>query len=94
MTTEKNSSGFLKFIAFLDLIVKLLAAGALIGILVILVNLNNRLINITNGDEAVRVLVSMLPNVSPLRVAPTFGQTFDFEMTNGPNNPASFRVDN
>ncbi|KAJ3545344.1 hypothetical protein NM208_g2558 [Fusarium decemcellulare] len=51
MTKESSSSGFMKVIAFFDLLVKMAAAGALIGILVLLVQINGHIKDIASGEE-------------------------------------------
>ncbi|UZP45373.1 hypothetical protein NXS19_013185 [Fusarium pseudograminearum] len=55
MTAEKSSSGFVKFCAFIDAIAKLLIAGALIGILVVLVKLHASIDNNIKGRESFSV---------------------------------------
>ncbi|KAF4998431.1 hypothetical protein FGRMN_3167 [Fusarium graminum] len=89
MTTETKSSGFLKFIAFLDLVVKLAATGALIGILVMLVKFDGKFSKILNGREFLQVRISD----SPIRVASAYASQFQVEMTNNRNNPVWFRAD-
>ncbi|KAF4986150.1 hypothetical protein FDECE_16105 [Fusarium decemcellulare] len=66
MTKESSSSGFMKVIAFFDLLVKMAAAGALIGILVLLVQINGHIKDIASGEEVVRV--SLLDS-TPINVA-------------------------
>ncbi|EGU82044.1 hypothetical protein FOXB_07447 [Fusarium oxysporum f. sp. conglutinans Fo5176] len=90
-TAEKSSSGFLKVIAFFDLIVKLAATGALIGILVLLVQFNNNIDKLFNGSRSLPVRVS---DAAPLRIMPGYSGTFDVRMTNNANDPVWFKVDN
>ncbi|KAF4339227.1 hypothetical protein FBEOM_6847 [Fusarium beomiforme] len=91
MTAEKQSSSFLKVIAFFDLIVKLAATGALIGILIMLVQFNNNFKKLFNGDRSLPVRLS---DAAPLQVRPAYGSYFDVQMTNNANNPVWFKVDN
>ncbi|KAF9766218.1 hypothetical protein IL306_001400 [Fusarium sp. DS 682] len=91
MTTEKQSSGFLKVIAFFDLLVKLAATGALIGILIMLVQFNNNFKKLFNGDRSLPIRIS---DGAPLRVAPAYASSFDVHMTNNAKNPVWFKVDN
>jgi hypothetical protein len=67
-------SGGSKVIGFLDLIVKLLATGALIGILVILYMLNDNLSKLVNGDDFLRVVISQ--GGTPWNVATTVSNSF------------------
>ncbi|KAF4958018.1 hypothetical protein FGADI_2703 [Fusarium gaditjirri] len=90
-TTEKSSSGFLKVIAFFDLVVKLAATGALIGILVLLVQFNSNINKLFNGSRSLPVRVS---DAAPLRIMPGYSGTFDVRMTNNANDPVWFKVDN
>ncbi|KAH7212311.1 hypothetical protein DER44DRAFT_808122 [Fusarium oxysporum] len=90
-TAEKSSSGFLKVIAFFDLVVKLAATGALIGILVLLVQFNNNIDKLFNGSRSLPVRVS---DAAPLRIMPGYSGTFDVRMTNNANDPVWFKVDN
>lgn len=90
MTTEKQSSGFLKFIAFLDLVVKLAATGALFGILVLLMQLNNKFESMLDGSEALRIRVS---DAAPLQIIPAYTSQFQVQMTNNQNNPVWFKAD-
>lgn len=90
-TAEKSSSGFLKVIAFFDLVVKLAAAGALIGILVLLVQFNNNIDKLFNGSRSLPVRVS---DAAPLRIMPGYSGTFDVRMTNNAADPVWFKVDN
>ncbi|KAF5677333.1 hypothetical protein FHETE_1845 [Fusarium heterosporum] len=89
MTTETKSSGLLKFIAFLDLVVKLAATGALIGILVMLVKFDGKFNKILNGREFLQVRISD----SPTRITSAYASQFQVEMTNNRNNPVWFRAD-
>jgi ABC-type transport system involved in cytochrome c biogenesis permease subunit len=88
---EKSSSSFLKVIAFFDLVVKLAATGALIGILVLLVQFNNNIDKLFNGSRSLPVRVS---DAAPLRIMPGYSGTFDVRMTNNANDPVWFKVDN
>ncbi|KAF5980393.1 hypothetical protein FBULB1_5240 [Fusarium bulbicola] len=90
-TAEKSSSGFLKVIAFFDLVVKLAATGALIGILVLLVQFNSNFEKLFNGSKSLPVRVS---DAAPLRIMPGYSGTFDVRMTNSASNPVWFKVDN
>ncbi|KAM0330665.1 hypothetical protein ACHAQA_003617 [Verticillium albo-atrum] len=59
MTTDApRSSGGSRFLAFLDLIVKLAATGALIGILVLLLKINENLTKVIVGDNTINVGVA------------------------------------
>ncbi|KAH7363360.1 phosphoenolpyruvate phosphomutase [Plectosphaerella cucumerina] len=69
-----QGSGGSKVIGFLDLIVKLLATGALIGILVILYMLNDNLSKLVNGDDFLRVVISQ--GGTPWNVATTVSNSF------------------
>ncbi|KAM0355209.1 hypothetical protein ACHAPU_001075 [Fusarium lateritium] len=89
MTTENKSSGFLKFIAFLDLVVKLAATGALIGILVMLVKFNGKFDKILNGREIFQIRISDFP----IRILPAYTSQFQVQMTNNANNPVWFHAD-
>ncbi|KAF4456763.1 hypothetical protein F53441_1199 [Fusarium austroafricanum] len=91
MATEKQSSGFLKFIAFLDLFVKLAMAGALIGILVVMVQFNSKFEKFMNGDKSFPIRVS---EGTPLRIVPGYASAFDVHMTNNANNPVWFKTNN
>ncbi|KAF5553813.1 hypothetical protein FMEXI_2247 [Fusarium mexicanum] len=90
-TAEKSSSGFLKVIAFFDLVIKLAATGALIGILVLLVQFNSNFEKLFNGSKSLPVRVS---DAAPLRIMPGYSGTFDVRMTNSASNPVWFKVDN
>ncbi|KAM0205837.1 hypothetical protein ACHAPQ_008680 [Fusarium lateritium] len=90
MTTEKPSSGFLKLMAFLDLIVKLAATGALFGILVLLLQLNNKFDNMSSSSRALRVQIS---DANPLQIVPAYSSQFQVQMTNGQSNPVWFKAD-
>ncbi|KAF4958500.1 hypothetical protein FSARC_11001 [Fusarium sarcochroum] len=92
-TTEKNSSGFLKFLAFLDVLVKLAGVGALIGILVLLVQFNNKFDKILSGDDVFRVRLDQGAYSNPVRVAPASSNSFDVNMINGQSNPVWFKAD-
>ncbi|KAF4966131.1 hypothetical protein FZEAL_10686 [Fusarium zealandicum] len=70
---KKGSSGFLKVIAFFDLLVKLAATGALFGILVLLMQINKNLKNIASGDEALSVRISQQYSSTPIQVAVSQG---------------------
>ncbi|KAL9941862.1 hypothetical protein D7B24_002820 [Verticillium nonalfalfae] len=50
-----RASGGSKILAFLDIIVKLAATGALIGILVMLLKINDNLIKVVDGDDTINV---------------------------------------
>lgn len=90
MTTEKQSSGFLKLMAFLDLVVKLAATGALFGILVLLLQLNGKFDKVLDGTEALRIRLS---DANPLRIVPAYSSQFEVQMTNNQNNPVWFKAD-
>jgi hypothetical protein len=90
MTTEKHSSGFLKFMAFLDLVVKLAATGALFGILVLLLQLNGKFDKMLDGTESLRIRLS---DANPLRIVPAYSSEFQVQMTNSQNNPVWFKAD-
>jgi hypothetical protein len=92
MTVEKSSSGFLKFCAFIDVIAKLLMAGALIGILVVLVQLSGSVDKIIEGRESFSVRVWQGSDSSPLRILPAYGQEFSVNMQNSFNSPLYFKV--
>ncbi|CRK16503.1 hypothetical protein HYQ45_002347 [Verticillium longisporum] len=50
-----RASGGSKILAFLDIIVKLAATGALIGILVMLLKINDTLVKVVDGDNVINV---------------------------------------
>lgn len=91
MTVEKPSSGFFKFCAFVDVVAKLLLAGALIGILVVLVQLSSSLNKIIDGDESLSIRVWSLDS-SPLRIMPAYSQDFRVNMQNSFGSPLYFKV--
>ncbi|KAM0490140.1 hypothetical protein ACHAP8_011866 [Fusarium lateritium] len=94
MTAEKSSSGFVKFCAFVDAIAKLLIAGALIGILVVLVQLNHSIDNNIEGRESFSVRVWQRSDSNPLRIVPAYGQEFSVNMQNSVSSPLYFKAVN
>ncbi|KAM0550595.1 hypothetical protein ACHAPJ_008853 [Fusarium lateritium] len=92
-TTSEKSSGFLKFVAFLDVLVKLAGVGALIGILVMLVKFNDKFDKLLNAEEVFSVRIDQPAYSSPLRIAPASANSFDVNMINGPSNPVWFKAD-
>ncbi|KAJ4247789.1 hypothetical protein NW762_012998 [Fusarium torreyae] len=91
--TNEKSSAFLKFVAFLDVLVKLAGVGALIGILVMLVKFNNKFDKILGAEEVFRVRIDQPAYGSPLRIAPASSNSFDVNMINGQSNPVWFKAD-
>lgn len=76
--------------AFLDLVVKLAATGALFGILVLLLQLNGKFDKVLDGTEALRIRLS---DANPLRIVPAYSSQFEVQMTNNQNNPVWFKAD-
>jgi hypothetical protein len=94
MTAEKSSSGFLKLCAFIDAVAKLLIAGALIGILVVLVQLSNSIDNNIKGRESFSVRVWQRSDSNPLRIVPAYGQQFSINMQSSVSSPLYFKAVN
>ncbi|RGP79054.1 hypothetical protein FLONG3_2960 [Fusarium longipes] len=92
MTVEKSSSGFVKFCAFVDVVAKLLMAGALIGILIVLVQLNGSLDKIIKGRANLSVRVWQAADSNPLRIVPAYSQQFSVDMQNSVSSPLYFKV--
>ncbi|GKU04650.1 hypothetical protein FLAG1_07272 [Fusarium langsethiae] len=91
MTAEKSSSGFVKLCAFIDAVAKLLIAGALIGILVVLVQLSNSIDNNIKGRGSFSVRVS---DSNPLRIVPAYSQYFTVNMQSSVSSPLYFKAVN
>lgn len=92
MTPDKSSSGFLKLCAFIDVVAKLLIAGALIGILVVMVQFSSSIDNILKGRESLSVKV--WSGDGALRITPAYSQAFQVNMQNSFSSPIYFKAVN
>ncbi|KAF5677334.1 hypothetical protein FHETE_1846 [Fusarium heterosporum] len=57
-TTEHQPSKFLKLIAVLDLIIKAITMGAVIGILVLLTYFNDKADKLISGEEDIPITIT------------------------------------
>ncbi|KAM0278697.1 hypothetical protein ACHAQH_004989 [Verticillium albo-atrum] len=85
-----RASGGSKFFAFLDLVVKLAATGALIGILVLLLKINDNLSKVIVGDNVISVgLVNSGSTPLPISaIVRNDFSTFSVSINNNPGESA------